>query len=682
MDVSRWPAFETLSRILLALGVGLFVGLEREWRGKEAGLRTFAFVSLLGGLGALLGTPFALAAIAGTAILILVLNWASIRAGQGIELTTSAALLVMTVTGITCGLGHRFTPAAVAVITAGLLAWKERLASFSHRLTAEELRSAILLGLLAFAIFPVLPTEPVDPWKLVYPRAAFTTVLLIAALGFVNYVLLKAAGPRGIAVTGFLGGLVNSTVTVTEMAERTRVGGLGWIAPASRAIALATTAMLLRNAVLLGILAPAALRAALLPFLALLITAAAFALLQGRGTDGAAVPELPLRSPFSLRSALYYGLLFIALEVLGETGRRALGPWGLYAVSLVGGLVSSASAVASAGSLSAHGMASWALAGNAALIASLASISVNAVIVSRVARMPALVRATLGMVLVLVLTGSAVLIGQHLVVQWLHEPVRHEVSAGPRKVETRGSIGVNGSWRTDRSSRTRPAPRSARRLAPSSASPRRILTSQLGGNLPRELLHRPAQRGREVRRGAGSRGFGQPAPVCPLGLIRACRQDEPDRVHHQLPGQVQAVHRHHHRLVHRQARDRVAEHLLLGQQRAQVQHQRVAEQRVQRLDPPVELVQHHGVLTRPPDHLRPVHALGHGDRSDAHAEPQAAATAALALARGQRGERVEPRGRRAPEASGGSEREQHQRRQRAPAHGRFPCTRASGCRSR
>ncbi|MGZ6140712.1 MAG: MgtC/SapB family protein, partial [Myxococcaceae bacterium] len=49
MDVIRWPAFETLSRMLLALGVGLFVGLEREWRGKEAGLRTFAFVSLLGG---------------------------------------------------------------------------------------------------------------------------------------------------------------------------------------------------------------------------------------------------------------------------------------------------------------------------------------------------------------------------------------------------------------------------------------------------------------------------------------------------------------------------------------------------------------------------------------------------------------------------------------------------------
>jgi hypothetical protein len=35
----------------------------------------------------------------------------------------------------------------------------------------------------------------VDPWGLVYPRAAFTTVLLIAALGFVNYVLLRPRDP-------------------------------------------------------------------------------------------------------------------------------------------------------------------------------------------------------------------------------------------------------------------------------------------------------------------------------------------------------------------------------------------------------------------------------------------------------------------------------------------------------
>jgi len=129
--------------------------------------------------------------------------------------------------------------------------------------------------------------------------------------------------------------------------------------------------------------------------------------------------------------------------VLGEAGRRALGAWGLYVVSLVGGLVSSASAVASAGSLGAHGMASWTLAGNAALVASLASISVNAVIVGRVARVPALVRATLGMVLVLVLTGCAVLAGQRLVAQWLHDRAGHVVSAAARELQLHRSIPVD-----------------------------------------------------------------------------------------------------------------------------------------------------------------------------------------------------------------------------------------------
>ena len=59
-------------------------------------------------------------------------------------------------------------------------------------------------------------------------------------------------------------------------------------------------------------------------------------------------------------------------------------------------------------------MASWELAGNAALVASLASISVNALIVGRVARVPRLVRTTLVMVVVLVVTGCAALVGQRL----------------------------------------------------------------------------------------------------------------------------------------------------------------------------------------------------------------------------------------------------------------------------
>ncbi len=217
-----FPYLPTLTRLALALALGLFVGLERERRGKEAGLRTFGFAALLGGLGGLLGESYALLGMGLLGILVVFLNWATLRAGQGLELTTSAALLVTGFTGVLAGQGHTFTPVTAAVATAALLAWKERLAGFSLGLSETELRSAIMLAILAFIVYPVLPDRPLDPWGLVEPRTAWLTVLLIAAMGFANYILLKLYGARGVEMTGFLGGLVNSTVTVTELATRAR----------------------------------------------------------------------------------------------------------------------------------------------------------------------------------------------------------------------------------------------------------------------------------------------------------------------------------------------------------------------------------------------------------------------------------------------------------------------------
>src|ERR1041384_1930097 len=103
----------TLLRLGLALAIGLFVGLERERRGKEAGLRTFGFAALLGGMGGLMGEAYALLALGLPGGLVGFLNWQAIRADQGAELTTSASLLVTGFSGVLCGQGHTFTPVAV-----------------------------------------------------------------------------------------------------------------------------------------------------------------------------------------------------------------------------------------------------------------------------------------------------------------------------------------------------------------------------------------------------------------------------------------------------------------------------------------------------------------------------------------------------------------------------------------
>jgi uncharacterized membrane protein (DUF4010 family) len=383
----------------LALAIGLFIGIERERRHKEAGLRTFAFASVLGAVGGLLGDPFAWVVLLLVAVLVVFLNIETIRTDEGAEITTSAALFVTSFAGLLAGQGHTFTPSALGIATAALLAWKEPLAGFSQALTESELRSAILLAILAFVVYPILPVGSIDPWGLVDPRAAWITVILIAALGFTNYILLKLYGARGIEFTGFLGGLVNSTVTVAELTERAGNNNGSFPNIAYRGVILATTAMLVRNAVILGLLAPFALMNAAIA-LALMIAGASIAIFWRRtdtnNTDygrseswlesSLSTPLPALESPFSLTAAFKFGIIFLALDIAGTLAQRASGETGFYVVSALGGLVSSASAVASAANLSAAGTLSPYVAGNGAVLASAMSAIVNLPLVARLAK--------------------------------------------------------------------------------------------------------------------------------------------------------------------------------------------------------------------------------------------------------------------------------------------------------
>lgn len=374
---AQWPYLVILIRLALALALGLLLGLERERRGKEAGLRTFGFIALLGALCGSLGESFSLVAFLMTGLLAVLLNIQTLRAGEGTELTTSAAMLVTCVAGILCGQGHTITPAAVIVISTALLAWKERLAGFSMGLTEGELRSALLLAILAIVIYPALPTGTIGPWQIVEPRAAWITVILIASIGFVNYILWKLYGARGTELSGFFGGLVNSNFTVIEMATRVRESR-SFAGPAYRGILVATAAMVVRNATLLLLLAPLALLDAAGAFVLMLAASAALVLashLHARAEGARETADIKLALPFSLPVALKYGALFLVLHMVGILMQRQFGEAGFYSVSVVGGLLSSASAVAAAATMTSQGAISPAVAGNGAVLASLTSIA-------------------------------------------------------------------------------------------------------------------------------------------------------------------------------------------------------------------------------------------------------------------------------------------------------------------
>ncbi|AXA91663.1 MgtC/SapB family protein [Massilia sp. YMA4] len=387
--VSEWTYLEMLTRFALALALGLLIGLERERRKKEAGLRTFGFIAVLGAVGASLGDTYAYIVLCLTGLLTVFLNIQDMRTHAGTELTTSAAMLVTCIAGILCGKGHTLTPAAIMVSSTALLAWKDILQGFSIGLTEGELRSALLLAILGIVIYPALPVGSIGPMGLIEPRAAWATVILIAGIGFVNYVLWKAFGTRGVAIAGFLGGLVNSSVTVNELASRVGRNASGAVAAAAyRGILLATSAMVTRNALILALLAPGVAVAGAGAYLAMLAASAFFVFYPrtpaATGIVAQAQTSDQIVLPFSLWSALKYGLVFLLLHILGVLTQKYFGNVGFYLVSLIGGTVSSASAVAAAASLAADGKLTLDAAATGAIIASLASVAINLPFVLRV----------------------------------------------------------------------------------------------------------------------------------------------------------------------------------------------------------------------------------------------------------------------------------------------------------
>ena len=361
----------------VSLGIGLLIGLEREWAHKDVGLRTFALVALAGCLAWLIHPVAAFLVLAAAISLVTIINIRSMLRDRSLEITTSVALLVTLLLGIVVAQGYFLVAAATAVLVTMLLAWKAELVRFTVGLSLEELRSIVLFGVLTLVIYPLLPEglpRRIDPMGLINLRAAWLVVVVLSAIGLVNYALLRLYGARGIHFTGILGGLVNSTATVSELARRCRGQEERTVELALEGMLLANIAMLFRNGLILGIFAPAAL---LHGWLAAILMAGfsgllAFRLFR-RGSSSSA-PVIQLAFPFSLRYGLLFGLFYLLVRVAVVLADHFLGPGGFVVVTFLGGLVSGASTTAAAATLAAQGQIPMEEAGIGVVLASMASL--------------------------------------------------------------------------------------------------------------------------------------------------------------------------------------------------------------------------------------------------------------------------------------------------------------------
>jgi uncharacterized membrane protein (DUF4010 family) len=359
-------------RIGISAALGMFIGLEREWAHKEAGIRTFALFCLVGMISTVIYPPYGTIACAIFAIAFTItMSVHGLTQRKDPNLTTSAALFATFFVGVLIGMNQIIPGVIIAIVITALLSIKTELQSIVVELTAQEVHAAVEFGILAFVIYPILPDHPVDPWGIINPRTIWLMVVLISGIGFVNYIIMKKYGSKGAAYTGFFGGLANSTAVVAEFIDRIKAEpGLTMVAVA--AVILSDVAMCVRNLALCLFLEPSLLPKLILPFGIMIIIGGLFAYRFIVAKENPVT--IKIRSPFSIRNALTFGTIFLLMVILSAAAVFELGAAGFLISSLLSGLVSSASATASAIALLQAGTLDSRTAALGIIIASMASI--------------------------------------------------------------------------------------------------------------------------------------------------------------------------------------------------------------------------------------------------------------------------------------------------------------------
>ena len=338
----------------MAMLIGALVGIEREkHKGTEGnfgigGIRTFTLIALVGAVAAWLsreiGSPLvfatALALVVGTLLIAYITTTRS--RPEVIGITTEGAALTVCLLGGMSVLGQPGLAAALGIVTAALLAFKQPLHGMVGMIRPGELHAGLRLLIASFVVLPLLPRRAIDPWGALNPHSLWLLVVLISSLSLVGYAATRWLGTgRGAALTGVTGGFVSSTAVTLSFSRRSREAGAADDGDAlACGILLSWAVMFVRVVVeVLVVNAPLVERLAV-PFTAMGAGAGLVAWWHYRRATSAAVTgdEVIPRSPFSLTEAVKFALFFALVLVVFKVVEGRFPGQGQLVVAALAGL--------------------------------------------------------------------------------------------------------------------------------------------------------------------------------------------------------------------------------------------------------------------------------------------------------------------------------------------------------
>jgi uncharacterized membrane protein (DUF4010 family) len=336
---------DEFSRLGVAFGLGLLVGLQRERTDSRlAGFRTFPLVTVLGALCGLLGETYGGwivgGGLAALALIIVGGNLPLLRKGDDPHpgITTEVAMLVMFALGAFVMTGSM----AVAIVTCGavvvLLHLKPEMHSLAKNIGDRDFKAIVRFALISLVILPVLPNQTYGPFQVLNPFKIWLMVVLIVGLSLGGYVAFKVIGARaGAWASGLLGGVISSTATTVSVARQSKQSA-GNTAIGVFVIMIASAVSFVRVSILLGATAPRLLQAAVVPLSLMCATLGLLGWWSLHRSDHG-TSKLPEPSnPAELKPALFFGAMYGVMLLAVAAANKHFGQQGLYVTAVISGL--------------------------------------------------------------------------------------------------------------------------------------------------------------------------------------------------------------------------------------------------------------------------------------------------------------------------------------------------------
>ena len=336
-----------LLSLIVALGIGLIVGMEREFEnisGKEhfAGMRGFAIMSMLGCIITFLAVKFniniLLVVALGIFIFISVFHYSKIQKGN-FGIVTELSLALVFFLGVLSALHYIKEALAVAVIISTLLALKTKFRETLGRITQDELFAFIKFIILSLLLLPFLPDQSYGPGEIINPRSIGFIIVIVSSLSFVGYFIIKFFGAeKGILFTAFFGGTFSSTAVTWVFSNRSKENE-NLSTQYATGVIIACAVMFARVLVVAGLFNTSVFRWLLIPCSLMMVSNSIIAyVLKRKAFSPITSAPIQLGNPLDVSNALLFGIQYVSITLFVYYANIYLGTKGLLIMGFISGL--------------------------------------------------------------------------------------------------------------------------------------------------------------------------------------------------------------------------------------------------------------------------------------------------------------------------------------------------------